>query len=76
MFHTDILLMVDHDHFFRFGVGVKVAVKRIVSGKWGLCSGQACVGVDYLLVQEKHASEVVLLRLAEPFSIFSRSCLY
>ncbi|KAJ8648521.1 hypothetical protein MRB53_001544 [Persea americana] len=36
-----------------------VAVKRIVSGKWGLCSGQACVGVDYLLVKEKHASEVI-----------------
>lgn len=43
-------------------IGMKVAVKRIVSGKWGLCSGQACVGVDYLLVKEKHASEVVLFQ--------------
>lgn len=38
---------------------MRVAVKRIVSGKWGLCSGQACVGVDYLLVEEKYASEVI-----------------
>ncbi|XP_058079484.1 aldehyde dehydrogenase family 3 member F1-like isoform X1 [Magnolia sinica] len=35
------------------------AIKRVVSGKYGLCSGQACVGIDYLIVDEKHASAVI-----------------
>ncbi|KAF5753019.1 aldehyde dehydrogenase family 3 member F1 [Tripterygium wilfordii] len=34
---------------------VKTAVKRIVGGKWGPCSGQACIGIDYVLVEEKLA---------------------
>ncbi|KAJ0964234.1 hypothetical protein J5N97_029356 [Dioscorea zingiberensis] len=33
----------------------KVAVRRIVGGKWGPCCGQACIGIDYLLVEEKFA---------------------
>ncbi|XP_058107741.1 aldehyde dehydrogenase family 3 member F1-like [Magnolia sinica] len=37
----------------------EVAIRRLVNGKWGLCSGQACVGIDYLLVEEKHASKVI-----------------
>ncbi|KAL5995034.1 hypothetical protein ACLOJK_025092 [Asimina triloba] len=37
----------------------EAAIKRIVSGKYGLCSGQACVGIDYLLVEEKHAPSVI-----------------
>ncbi|GMN29242.1 hypothetical protein TIFTF001_002350 [Ficus carica] len=39
----------------------KVAVKRIVGGKWGPCSGQACIGIDYLLVEEKSASTLIEL---------------
>ncbi|KAL0307870.1 UNVERIFIED_CONTAM: Aldehyde dehydrogenase family 3 member F1 [Sesamum angustifolium] len=34
----------------------KVAMKRIASGKWGSCAGQACIGIDYVLVQKKFAS--------------------
>ncbi|KAL0378330.1 UNVERIFIED_CONTAM: Aldehyde dehydrogenase family 3 member F1 [Sesamum radiatum] len=37
----------------------KVAVKRIASGKWGSCAGQACIGIDYVLVQQKFASFLV-----------------
>lgn len=37
----------------------KVSVDRIVGGKWGSCSGQACIGIDYLLVEEKFAPIVV-----------------
>ncbi|EXC35483.1 Aldehyde dehydrogenase family 3 member F1 [Morus notabilis] len=37
----------------------KVAIKRIVGGKWGPCSGQACIGIDYLLVEEKLASTLI-----------------
>nr|XP_004287846.2 PREDICTED: aldehyde dehydrogenase family 3 member F1 [Fragaria vesca subsp. vesca] len=40
---------------------LKVAIKRIVSGKWGPCSGQACIGVDYMLVEEKFAPTVIEL---------------
>ncbi|XP_051126883.1 aldehyde dehydrogenase family 3 member F1 [Andrographis paniculata] len=37
----------------------KVAVKRIVGGKWGPCAGQACIGIDYLLVEQKHVTQLV-----------------
>ncbi|XP_042501021.1 aldehyde dehydrogenase family 3 member F1-like [Macadamia integrifolia] len=37
----------------------EMAVKRIVSGKWGCCTGQACLAVDYLLVEEKLASTLI-----------------
>ncbi|KAJ4833209.1 Aldehyde dehydrogenase 3 member F1 [Turnera subulata] len=38
---------------------MKVTMKRIVGGKWGPCSGQACIGIDYLLVEEKFASFLI-----------------
>lgn len=38
---------------------IEVAVKRIVGGKWGACSGQACIAVDYVLVEEKFASTLI-----------------
>lgn len=38
---------------------IEVAVKRIIGGKWGACSGQACIAVDYVLVEEKFASTVI-----------------
>ncbi|XVF62136.1 hypothetical protein PTKIN_Ptkin08bG0192800 [Pterospermum kingtungense] len=39
----------------------KVAAKRIVGGKWGPCTGQACISIDYLLVEEKFASTLIEL---------------
>ncbi|XP_065021609.1 aldehyde dehydrogenase family 3 member F1-like isoform X1 [Musa acuminata AAA Group] len=33
----------------------KVAVERIVGAKWVPCSGQVCIGVDYVLVEEQFA---------------------
>ncbi|KAI4314795.1 hypothetical protein L6164_027667 [Bauhinia variegata] len=44
---------------------LKTAVKRIVGGKWGPCSGQACIAVDYVLVEEKFAP--VLIELLKKF---------
>ncbi|PWA75354.1 aldehyde dehydrogenase 3F1 [Artemisia annua] len=38
---------------------MKVAIKRIVSGKWGPCAGQACIGIDYMLVEQKRASTLI-----------------
>ncbi|XP_050388025.1 aldehyde dehydrogenase family 3 member F1 [Argentina anserina] len=40
---------------------LKVAIKRIASGKWGPCNGQACIGIDYMLVEEKLAPTVIEL---------------
>ncbi|XP_028774621.1 aldehyde dehydrogenase family 3 member F1 [Neltuma alba] len=37
----------------------RMAVKRIVGGKWGTCSGQACIGIDYVLVEEKLADVLI-----------------
>ncbi|CAA0839239.1 Aldehyde dehydrogenase family 3 member F1 [Striga hermonthica] len=34
------------------GSDLQVAVKRIAGGKWGPCAGQACIGIDYVLVQK------------------------
>ncbi|MED6188958.1 Aldehyde dehydrogenase 3 member F1 [Stylosanthes scabra] len=39
----------------------ELAVKRIVGGKWGPCSGQACIGIDYVLVEEKLSSHLIEL---------------
>lgn len=38
---------------------IKVAAKRIVGGKWGPCSGQACIAIDYVLVEHKFASTLI-----------------
>ncbi|KAL3525325.1 hypothetical protein ACH5RR_013697 [Cinchona calisaya] len=40
---------------------LEVAIKRIAGGKWGPCSGQACIGIDYILVEQKFASILVEL---------------
>ena len=36
-------------------------MKRISGGKWGSCSGQACISVDYVLVEKSFASSLVSL---------------
>uniref|UniRef100_M0ZW05 Aldehyde dehydrogenase n=1 Tax=Solanum tuberosum TaxID=4113 RepID=M0ZW05_SOLTU len=42
---------------------LQVAVKRIAGGKWGPCNGQACIGIDYVLVETQFAP--VLIELLE-----------
>ncbi|MCL7022274.1 hypothetical protein MKW94_009166 [Papaver nudicaule] len=39
----------------------KVAIKRIIAGKYGSCAGQACVGIDYILVLEEFAPTLIEL---------------
>lgn len=36
-----------------------MAVNRIIGAKYGSCAGQACVSVDYLLVEKAFSSAVV-----------------
>lgn len=38
---------------------LKVAIRRLTSAKWGACCGQACIAIDYVLVEEKFASSLV-----------------
>ncbi|XP_075634309.1 aldehyde dehydrogenase family 3 member F1-like [Castanea sativa] len=40
---------------------MKVAVKRIIFGKFGCCAGQACIAIDYILVEKKFTYTVVEL---------------
>lgn len=40
-------------------MNIKSVVKRISGGKWGSCSGQACIAVDYILVEQSFASSLV-----------------
>ncbi|KAJ4844009.1 hypothetical protein Tsubulata_010785 [Turnera subulata] len=39
----------------------EVAVNRILVSKFGACAGQACVAVDYILVEKRYASTLVEL---------------
>ncbi|XP_021728974.1 aldehyde dehydrogenase family 3 member F1-like [Chenopodium quinoa] len=36
-------------------------IKRLLGGKFGICSGQVCIGVDYILVERKQCSNLVEL---------------
>ncbi|KAI3716529.1 hypothetical protein L1987_67466 [Smallanthus sonchifolius] len=36
-----------------------MAAKRLVWGKFGLCAGQACIAVDYILTEKKNLSNLV-----------------
>ncbi|XP_028757146.1 aldehyde dehydrogenase family 3 member F1 isoform X2 [Neltuma alba] len=40
---------------------LEVAIKRIIVGKYGTCAGQACIAVDYVLVEKRFSSTLVEL---------------
>ncbi|CAA0827913.1 Aldehyde dehydrogenase family 3 member H1 [Striga hermonthica] len=46
-------LVVDSD------INLKVAARRIISGKWGSNSGQTCVSPDYIVTTKEFASTLV-----------------
>ncbi|PUZ76805.1 hypothetical protein GQ55_1G319700 [Panicum hallii var. hallii] len=39
----------------------QVAVNRIIGAKWSTCSGQACIAIDYVLVEEEFAPILIEL---------------
>ncbi|KAI3706383.1 hypothetical protein L6452_24080 [Arctium lappa] len=47
--------------FFSTSRDADMATKRIVWGKFGACAGQACIGIDYVLIEKKYASNLVEL---------------
>ncbi|CAH8274149.1 unnamed protein product [Arabidopsis lyrata] len=48
--------IVDHHTISK---NIKSVVKRIAGGKWGSCSGQACISVDYVLIEKSYASSLI-----------------
>ncbi|KAL8227234.1 hypothetical protein R6Q57_017066 [Mikania cordata] len=46
-----------------------LAAKRIVWGKFGLCAGQACIGIDYILTEKK-----CLQNLVESLKRYIKQC--
>lgn len=44
---------------------IEVTINRVAGAKWGFCSGQACIAIDYLLVEEKFAPLLVDLLKAK-----------
>lgn len=40
-------------------LSTKVAARRIIAGKWACNSGQACIGVDYVITTKDFASKMV-----------------
>lgn len=63
---VDQLLCFDH-------VGLQIVAKRIVGAKWGSCSGQACIAIDYVLVEEKFASHLVMEKGSHSVTFSMRS---
>ncbi|XVF64534.1 hypothetical protein PTKIN_Ptkin09bG0176600 [Pterospermum kingtungense] len=41
------------------GINLKVATRRIISGKWGCNNGQACISPDYIITTKDYASKLV-----------------
>ncbi|KAI5668667.1 hypothetical protein M9H77_18520 [Catharanthus roseus] len=44
---------------------LKVAVRRIIAGKWGCNNGQACVSPDYVITTKDFASELIDMMTSE-----------
>ncbi|QCD88404.1 aldehyde dehydrogenase [Vigna unguiculata] len=40
---------------------IETTVKRIIVGKFGACAGQACIAIDYVLVEKMYCSKLVEL---------------
>ncbi|KAL6563928.1 hypothetical protein OROHE_005168 [Orobanche hederae] len=51
----------------------KIAIKRILSAKFGTCAGQACIAIDYILVEKKFSSTLVELLKGGIVSMFGEN---
>ncbi|CAA0805790.1 Aldehyde dehydrogenase family 3 member F1 [Striga hermonthica] len=51
----------------------KIALRRMVSAKFGTCAGQACIAIDYILVEKDFASTLVELLKASIRSMFGEN---
>ncbi|KAI3449955.1 hypothetical protein Pfo_006620 [Paulownia fortunei] len=51
----------------------QIAMKRILSAKFGTCAGQACIAIDYILVEKKFSSTLVELLKSAILSMFGEN---
>lgn len=51
----------------------EIAMKRILAAKFGTCAGQACIGIDYILVEKKFSATLVKLLKASILSMFGEN---
>ncbi|GER38355.1 aldehyde dehydrogenase [Striga asiatica] len=51
----------------------KIALRRMLSAKFGTCAGQACIAIDYILVEKNFASTLVELLKASIRSMFGEN---
>ncbi|KAH6812950.1 aldehyde dehydrogenase 3F1 [Perilla frutescens var. frutescens] len=51
----------------------QTALKRILAAKFGTCAGQACIGIDYILVENKFSSTLVELLMTEILRMFGEN---
>ncbi|EXB93296.1 Aldehyde dehydrogenase family 3 member F1 [Morus notabilis] len=56
-----------------FSFDREVAVKRILVGKFGTCAGQACITIDYVLVEKKFLPKAVELMKAITTKMFGEN---
>ena len=41
------------------GRNLQTSVNRVIFAKWSSCAGQACIAIDYVLVEERFATTLV-----------------
>ncbi|KAL3529859.1 hypothetical protein ACH5RR_009181, partial [Cinchona calisaya] len=51
----------------------KIAIKRILAGKYGACAGQVCIGIDYILTEKKFATTLVELLKVSSQAMFGEN---
>jgi acyl-CoA reductase-like NAD-dependent aldehyde dehydrogenase len=50
---------------------LQTAVNRVVGGKWSSCAGQACLAIDYVLVEERFVPVLVRFHLTSRLLCFA-----
>lgn len=58
-------LLLSLSYKVKFVCMLKVAAKRIISGKWGCNNGQACVAPDYIITTKDFAPKLVRFPIFE-----------
>ncbi|XP_057797974.1 aldehyde dehydrogenase family 3 member F1-like [Salvia miltiorrhiza] len=51
----------------------EMALNRIIAAKFGTCAGQACIGIDYILVEKKFSHTLVELLKAKIQKMFGEN---
>lgn len=50
-----------------------MALDRILAAKFGTCAGQACIGIDYILVDTRFSDTLIRLLKAKVLKMFGEN---